>query len=396
MRDFSPASPTPFTEARRRLGFVVTGGVDRSGRERVIPSLLALVERLARRYELHVFVLRHYREPCTYDLLGATVHDLGRTDGVPGIGRLRQERRLLRALSRIGSFHVLHAYWAVPAGVVTTRVARRLGIPSVVTFDSGELVSIPEIGYGLQRRWIDRRAVAATARSASRITVCTGYMARLARELGIDTEQVPLGTDPRWFPRADSGDGPPWRLLHVASLNAVKDHATLLRALSRIVAQAPGVHLDIVGEDALDGRVQQLCHALGLDGQVSFHGVQPIDRVAAFYARAHLHVVSSRHEAAGAVSLEAACAGVATVGTSVGYIADWAGDRAVAVPVADPEALATAVLSLLGDPVRRGRVAAAAQSWALAHDAEWTASRFAQLYDEAAHKQARLLARTSR
>ena len=170
----------------------------------------------------------------------------------------------------------------------------------------------------------------------------------------------------------------------------MKDHATLLRALARVVADTPHVHLDIVGEDTLDGRVQRLCQALGLDAHVTFHGFQPADRVAAFFARAHLHVVSSRHEAAGAVSLEAACAGVATVGTEVGYIADWNGERAVAVPTGDAEALAAAILSLLADPARRAGLAAAARSWALAHDADWSATQFDQLYVETAHKRARL------
>jgi len=68
-----------------RIGLVVTGGVDRSGRERVVPSLLWLIERLARRHEVHVFALHYYRDPCTYPLLGATVHDVGRVDGPPGL-----------------------------------------------------------------------------------------------------------------------------------------------------------------------------------------------------------------------------------------------------------------------------------------------------------------------
>jgi len=58
-----------------RVGLIVTGGVDRSGRERVIPALLAFIEAMARRHETHVFALRHYRDPCSYDLLGAVVHD---------------------------------------------------------------------------------------------------------------------------------------------------------------------------------------------------------------------------------------------------------------------------------------------------------------------------------
>jgi glycosyltransferase involved in cell wall biosynthesis len=362
----------------------VTGGVDRSGRERVVPSLLALVEAMARRHELHVFALRHYREPCSYPLLGATVHDLGRVDGLRGLGRLRQAHRLLTTIRRIGRFDLLHAYWAVPAGVVATRVARRLSIPSIVTFDSGEFVSLPDIGYGLQRRWIDRRAVAETLRSATRATVCTEYMARLAAAHGARVERVPIGIDPRHFPGVDRREGPPWRLVHVASLNRVKDHATLLRAMARVVSTAPAVHLDIVGEDTLGGRVQQLCRALGLDAHVSFHLFQPTDALSSLYARAHLHVVSSRHEAAGVVCLEAACAGVPTVGTAVGYIADWAAaNRSVAVPVGDSEALAAAILALLGDRDTRTRLAEAARAWTLEHSAEWTARRFEEIYAEA-------------
>ena len=44
-----------------RVALVVTGGVDRSGRERVIPALLSFIQRQARRHELVVYALR----PCT-------------------------------------------------------------------------------------------------------------------------------------------------------------------------------------------------------------------------------------------------------------------------------------------------------------------------------------------
>ena len=122
---------------------------------------------------------------------------------------------------------------------------------------------------------------------------------------------------------------------------------------------------------------------------MTFHGFQPTDALAAFYTRADLHVVSSRHEAAGVVVLEAACAGVPTVGTRVGYLADWSLDgaedgreRAVAVAVGDAEALATATIGLLQDAPRRERIAGAAREWALAHDADWTAQRFEEIYSE--------------
>src|SRR5450756_2029623 len=100
---------------RVRIGLLVTGGVDRSGRERVVPTLLWLVERLARRHDVQVFALHYYREPCTYPLLGATVHDVGRVDGPPGLRRFRLRSRLTAALAAHGPFDVLHAYWGMPA-----------------------------------------------------------------------------------------------------------------------------------------------------------------------------------------------------------------------------------------------------------------------------------------
>jgi glycosyltransferase involved in cell wall biosynthesis len=365
-----------------RIGLVVTGGVDRSRRERVIPALLSLIERIAQRHQLHVFALRHYEEACSYPLLGATVHDLGRSDSVRGLGRVRQARRLLAAVRRIGSFQVLHGYWGVPAGIATVHVARRIGVPAVVTFDSGELVSLPDISYGLQRRWIDRRAIATVVRLAARITVCSAYMERLAAAHGIEVARVPIGIDRTQFAGGPAAEGPPWRLLHVASLNPVKDQGTLLRAMARVVSHIPDVRLDIVGADTLGGRVQALCRTLGLDAHVTFHGFQPTELLRGFYARAHLHVVSSRHEAANVAALEAACAGVPTVGTAVGYVADWSPDAAVAVPVGDSEALAAAIVELLRDRDRRTKIATAARSWAEEPDADWTAEEFQRIYNE--------------
>jgi glycosyltransferase involved in cell wall biosynthesis len=375
-----------------RIGLVVTGGVDRSGRERVVPSLLWLIERLARRHDVHVFALHYYREACVYPLLGATVHDVGRVEGPPGLRRFQLRRRLAAAIDALapgGRLDVLHAYWAMPAGAIATSVGRRADIPVVATLDSGELVAIDDIEYGLQRRWIDRRSVKGVIRRAARVTVTTDRMKRLATAIAPDTriDVVPIGVDPGEFRPAASPEGPPWRLLRVASLNRVKDYPMLLRALARLVPLFPGIHLDVAGEDTLDGSVQQLAMALGVGGHVAFHGFQPTDALASFYERAHLHLVSSRHEAAGIVVLEAAAAGVPTVGTEVGFLADWSrerAERAVAVPVGDDAALAQAVVDLLRDRPRRERIAANARAWALAHDADWTARQFERIYSEVA------------
>ena len=75
------------------------------------------------------------------------------------------------------------------------------------------------------------------------------------------------------------------------------------------------------------------------------------------FERADLLIMSSLHEGALMVMLEAAVAGVPTVGTAVGYIADWAPEAAVAVRLSDPAALARAIADLSADDEKRLRIA---------------------------------------
>jgi glycosyltransferase involved in cell wall biosynthesis len=361
-----------------RIALALTGGVDRSGRVRVIPALLAFVERMARRHTLVVYALRYHDEPCSYPLLGAAVHDLGRPRGLG-----RQYAALVNALRRDAPFDLIHAYWALPAGLAAALAGRRLGIPSLVTLDSGELVGLPDIDYGLQLRLRQRLAVTATLRLATQLSVCSGYMMRLAERHGAAPVQVPIGIDTTFYTPGPRPEGPPWRLLHVASLNRVKDQPTLLSALRLLAASLP-VHLDIAGEDTLGGAMQRLAARIGVDRHVTFHGGLPSDALVALYRAAHVLIVSSRHEAAGVAVLEAAACGVPTVGSAVGYVADWAPEAAVAVPPGDPAALAGATAALLADPARRGRLAAAARSRTLGHDADATAEAFDLLYHQLA------------
>ena len=116
-----------------RIAMVVTGGLHPSGREQVVPSLLALFSRLARDHEVHAFALRHLRQASTYDLLGFTVNDLGRPSAPLGWTQWAQERALRKAMSASGPFDLVHGFWGVPAGLLAARVGRHFGIPSIVT-----------------------------------------------------------------------------------------------------------------------------------------------------------------------------------------------------------------------------------------------------------------------
>ncbi len=368
-------------ESRRmRIVMVVPGGVDRSGRARVIPALLWLVERLARRHDVLVIALNPEEHYCEFDLLGAKVACLGRERAaIPEariFGRLGQFRRALRGFGEPPD--IFHAFSAGEVGVLAGLAGQLNRKPVVTSIFSGELVWLPEIGYGWQGNVRSRLAVRIALALSSAVSAGSRFAGAALRKR--PWHWIPLGVDDRLFQAPPTRpDGPPWRLMHVGHLNPVKDQEVLLGAIQDL-SRRQQVRLDWFGEDTQAGRLQGLCRRLSLDGLVHFHGFQPLDRMVPFYRQAHLLLQSSRHESQGVAVLEAAAAGVPTVGTAVGLLPELAPQAGVAVPVGDAGALAQAAFDLLADPQRRQAMGHAARTWARRHNADWTAGQFEALY----------------
>lgn len=360
-----------------KLALVVPGGVDRSGAVRVIPALLSLVERLAARDELHVYALRQETRPGTWDLAGARVHNIG-----AGWTRVRAVRAICDE-HRKSPFALVHSIFAGACGLVAVSAARLLRIPSVVHVAGGELVSLPDIAYGGCLKWHGRLQQKVVLAAASTLTAASAPMVHALARLGRSARRLPLGVDLRRWPiraPAQRERDEPLRLVHVASLNRVKDQPTLLRALASLMASGVPFHAEVVGEDTLRGEIQALARTLGLLERVRFHGFVAHGDLQPIISAAHLMVVSSRHEAGPLVTLEAAVLGVPTVGTAVGHVAEWAPDAALAVPVGDWARLAAAIEVVASDEALRQRLAGAAQQRACQEDADYTAQQFQRLY----------------
>ncbi len=351
-----------------RVALVAPGGFHPSGRVCVIPALLALAERLAARHRLDVFVPE---SGAPYSLRGAVVHPVG-----------ERYRDLGPALRSGAPIDVLHAVFADAAYPAMTR-ALRIGVPCVVSIGGGELAALPEIGFGGALTMRGRVKTALTLLLADAVTVGSRFAAA-DLPAWVDARRVPLGIDAALF---DAGPerppGPPWRLLHVASLNAVKDQRMLLTAFALASAEED-MSLDVAGEDTLDGAMKGLAESLGLSTRVTFHGFLENESLVPLYRAAHLHVLSSRYESQAVVVSEAAAASLPTVGTAVGVLPELAPAAAAAVAPGDAAALAAALVSLLRDEPRRHAMGRAARSWARAHDAAATAAAFEAIYREVA------------
>ena len=365
-----------------KIALIVPGGVDRTGEYRVIPALQALIGRLAANHSVHVFALRQEPLPASWDLAGARIHNIG----------THIRRRTLQAICaehRRSRFDLVHAIFSGTCGLLAVIAGRLLRIPSLVHVAGGEPVSLPDIGFGGRVTWRGRLREALVLRGAKTVTAASAPLIQLLASQGFRAERVPLGVDLRtWPPRGPvrRGPGEPARLIHVASLNRVKDQPTLLRALGVLTRSKVAFHLDVVGDDTLGGEVQALTAHLGLADKVSFQGFRRQRDLHPLVSDAHVMVMSSRHEAGPLAMLEAAALGVPTVGTAVGHLAEWAPDASVCVPVADWVSLGEALRAVLLDEDLRMRLGGEALRRATREDADYTASCFEALYADAVRR----------
>jgi glycosyltransferase involved in cell wall biosynthesis len=360
-----------------RIALVVPGGVDRTGEYRVIPALLALIERLSRGNDVHVIALLQENNTGEWRLCGAQVHNIG----LPRTG-LRALIKLYQ-LHRRARFDVVHAFWSGTCGLVAALAGKCLGIASLIHVAGGELASISDIGYGGALTWRGRMREPLVLRNVSAVTAASAPIIDSLRQVGVAAHRVPLGVDLQVWPvrepirRSTNGRA---ALIHVASLNAVKDQVTLLRALELLVHTGVQFDMDIIGEDTLHGAIQDLARRLGLWHRIRFRGFLTQKALRPLVEGADLMVISSRHETGPLVLLEAAVAGVPTVGTAVGHICEWAPHAALAVPVGDWAALAASIRQVLADEDLRIHLAQEGMKLATQEDADFTAKCFTGLY----------------
>jgi len=347
-----------------------------------IPVQRDLIRALSHNDDVRVLALRYPPPHPAYTLEGAEVHTLG-AGQVRGWRRLALWMRALNTLSRLHQqrpFHVLHAMWSDETGLLAAWAGKLLNVPAVTSLAGGELVGFKDIGYGLQRgvfsRWIVRRAL----EQAAAVVVPCDYTARLImkRRLYIPIERVrfiPLGVESSRF--QVSAQTPDTDLISAGSLIGVKDHETLLRAMA-LLPNTPTLRL--VGDGPEKPRLQALAEELGISPQITFAGAVPYLTMPQEFARARIHVLPSRHEGFGMVTIEAAACGLPTVGSAVGVLAD---DPAlgISVPPGNAPALANAIRTLLENPAQRQALGQQAQQRvAMLYRIEHTAAALRKLY----------------
>jgi glycosyltransferase involved in cell wall biosynthesis len=393
-----------------RIVLVVPGGVDPPGAARTIPFIHHLVERLSADHRVTVLATGHDAQPGEWRLFDADVINIpvgnhSKTD----IARV--VATATRRATAGGRPDVVHALWANLPGLVAGVIGRRHGAPVVVSVGGGEFANLADIGYGGAQTAGTRLLASTAVRLATTVTVATEWMRDHVTAAGVQVgEVIPLGADTRIFQPRSAGAADPTALVHIGSLNRVKDQDLLLRAMAIVVARQPDVHLTIAGADTLHGHHARLAAELGVTDRITFTGHLPPQQVAAVVREASWHVLTSRHDAGPVAVLEAAACGVPTVGVRVGHVADFTSPgfagagfadadfagapAAMAIDQRTAQVVARTLLRAVGAG-ERPAIAERAERWARAHDADATAAAFEMLYRRLAASSSRRAAASS-
>lgn len=147
-----------------------------------------------------------------------------------------------------------------------------------------------------------------------------------------------------------------------ARLAAIKDHDTCLSVAAILTSQRPDIWFLIVGDGPrrkyLEDKTSRLERVILLGANTN---------VSTIYAYSDVVILTSRHEGAGAVLLEAAACRVPVVATAVGGIPDVVLDGVTGLlsPPGDAEHLAQHLTTLVEDPARRKKMGERAREHAV-------------------------------
>lgn len=259
----------------------------------------------------------------------------------------------LKRLLRTEAFDLCHAIMTLPAGLNAWLVRKKT--PYIVSLQGSDVPGYSR-RFSLSYRvltpiickiWRDSLGVISNSVGLRDLALCA------APRQPIDV--IPNGVDRALFSPDKPAAGEPekLRVVCVGRLIERKGVWELLEAMQKVLRSIPNAHLDLVGSGILERRLGAKIERKGLRGHVTMHGNVPHAELPFLLRGASLFALPSHAEGMSNALLEAISCGMPVVVTDTGGTRELFRDNGVIVPKRDPDALARAIVHILGDPQRR-------------------------------------------
>jgi glycosyltransferase involved in cell wall biosynthesis len=291
---------------------------------------------------------------------GFPVHVLGRRGGVDA-GCIFRLGRLLRreGVDLVHPHQYTPLFYAMTARLLAALPGRRS--PIVFTEHGRHQPDYPRRKRIFINRLLLRRRdrMVAVGEAVRRALVANEGMPEERVEViynGIDLSPFAgrVGSPAVWEEMGVGADD--FVLIQVARLDYLKDHATAVRTLARVVKECPQAQLVLVGEGPEQPGIEALVGELGLGEHVRLLGSRR--DVPRLLSVADAFLLTSISEGIPLTIAEAMAAGLPVVSTDVGGVGEMVEPEVTGLlaPAGDAEALAGQCLRLAGDTELRARL----------------------------------------
>jgi glycosyltransferase involved in cell wall biosynthesis len=250
---------------------------------------------------------------------------------------------------------IIDAHFLFPDGAAAVLVARRLGVPVVLTARGSDVnVIANEMAAGRWIRWALRNADALVAVSrdlAERMRALSGGRSVTVIRNGIDTSTFHDRRDRASLRQRLGFDA--FTLLSVGNLIELKGHARAIEAVARL----PDANLIVIGDGPLAGELAALIDRLGVASRIRLLPSMAQTKLAEYYAAADGLILASSHEGMQNVVLESLASGTPVVATPTGGALEvLEASEAGLICGRDVDAIAAAIERLRSLNVDRARV----------------------------------------
>lgn len=356
-----------------------------------------LVDQLAKRHDVTVLTSRAFGLPEESVENGARilrVPVLGRTKKAAGslpslLSYVPMAIRRGKDLMRSTSFDVINTHFAVPTGPVGDILARKAGIPNILSVHGGDLYD-PSKWMSPHRHFALRHLIRGLLKRAEYVVgQSKNTNANVGQFYTSDVEPVliPLGIERPNFQRVSRADfdlkEDDVLLVTVGRLVARKALDQLLEIMANLRGQK--AKLLVVGTGPEEGALAAKASELGVERHVLFMGALSDQEKFDLLNLSDLYVSSSQHEGFGLVFLEGMAAGLPVVcydhGGQTDFLVD--GETGYLVSLNDKEKLAARIQELVVDRALRQKIAKFNQERVEHYFIETMASAYEELFEEA-------------
>jgi glycosyltransferase involved in cell wall biosynthesis len=356
----------------KRIAIIVPGGIGNGKFLQGVPSMVNLIESLSKDFEIVV-----------YSLIKTEIKEVSKNYKLKSIPASIKSPSWVKALllmprflidHLLNKYDMVHAFWALPSGLIAVKLSKLLKIPCLVTLQGGETANIPAINYGNILSERSKKKTLEVCRNADKLVVLTNFQLAQLRLLEVhrdDIDIIPYGAEEKLFPLNKTNNyAEPFKFIHIANLTEVKDQVTLLKVF-KIISEKIDCQLTMIGDDFLEGKIRKFVKDLGLKNVLFIDAVSHHE-LSKYLSDSHFMLHTSLHEAQAVVISEAMSSGVIVCGSRVGLLYDLTDDFCISADCGDYITLAEKILELISDKQRIEKMRTSAYYWSTKHSATWT------------------------